>query len=346
MRVNAVPPPDPSWAAFRAHSGRLFRRARRHVSLVFGLVALATLGALGLAALRPVRQSATVVLRMTEDVKAPMRLAWNDRALRGYVSEVAFSQTQLLGVIERNRMFRNMPGRFDPILAVELLRERITVEVVQNHAIALVERDNRPRSAHVRIRYEDGDPARAVRVARELGELVVATGRGQQRQQTETSAALARADRDAARGALERLRLQATSSADFMAVPVRSLAEMPGLGDSVRQAQARLDRAEETLAQAERRLRGDADTDGSAESGGLHIQLVDTIPAPPPWPVGKKLAVVAAAASVFCFPLAALMVGAWDRRIYAAEDVRLLGVRCLGHLGLQPHMPTGMEDQS
>jgi hypothetical protein len=29
-----------------------------------------------------------------------------------------------------------------------------------------------------------------------------------------------------------------------------------------------------------------------------------------------------------------LMVGAWDRRIYAAEDLGHLGVRCLGHLGL------------
>jgi hypothetical protein len=50
--------------------------------------------------------------------------------------------------------------------------------------------------------------------------------------------------------------------------------------------------------------------------------------------VGKKLAVVAVAAGFICFPLAALMVGAWDRRIYGGEDLRHLGVRCLGHLGL------------
>src|SRR5438034_5715575 len=63
----------------------------------------------------------------------------------GYVNEVALSQTQLLTLIDRHHMFRGKPGKFDPILAVETFRERILVDVVQNHAIALVERDNRPR---------------------------------------------------------------------------------------------------------------------------------------------------------------------------------------------------------
>jgi hypothetical protein len=80
--------------------------------------------------------------------------------------------------------------------------------------------------------------------------------------------------------------------------------------------------------QAEQRLRGESDQES------LNVELVDTVPSPAPWPVAKKLAVVAAVASLICFPLAALMVGAWDRRIYAVEDLRHLGVRSLGHLGL------------
>jgi hypothetical protein len=329
MRARAAPP-DPSWAALRAHSGRLFRRARRHVWMVFGLAALATLAALGLAARRPIRQTATVVLRMTEDAKAPLRLQWTDRTLRGHVSDVALSQTSLLALIDRHRLFRRAPGsreRIDPILAVDLLRERITVEVVQNHAIALVDRDNRPRSAHVRISFQDSDPQRAVKVARELGELVVAVGRSQQREQAEVAVRRASAEVQAARGALEGLQLQAAGSG-LAAFQARSSADVPGLSQSLQAARGRLDRAYEDLARAEQRVRGDLDR------SALEVELLETVPSPPPWPVGKRLAVVAASASLFCFPLAALMVGAWDRRIYTVEDVRHLGIRCLGRLGL------------
>jgi hypothetical protein len=329
MRANAAPP-DPSWAALSAHSGRLFRRARRHVWRVLGLAALATLGVLFMAARRPVRQTATVVLRMTEDVKAPMRLPWNDKSLRGYVTEVALSQTGLLALIDRHRLFRVAPGsaqRIDPILAVELLRDRMNVEVVQNHAIALVPRDDRPRSAHVRISFQDSDPERAVKLARELGELVVATGRNQQAQQAQQAVLRASAEARAARGLVEGLLLQATSPG-MAAFQARSSRDIPGLGDSLQLARARLDRAEEELARAEQRARGESD------QTALNVELLETVPAPPPWPRGKRLAVVAVTASLICFPLAALMVGAWDRRIYAVEDIRELGVRCLGHLGL------------
>jgi hypothetical protein len=323
--MTSAAPPDPSWAALSVHTGRLFRRARRHVWKVFGLAALATLGALGMAARRPHRQDAVVILRMTEDVKAPLRLPWTDRALRGYVTEVALSQTALLELINKHRLFRG-GGKFDPIEAVDTMRERFLVEVVQNHAIALVRRDNRPRSAHVRIKYQDGDPERAVVIARELGELVVATGRRQQQQQAEAATVMAKAEVEAARKAFDVLRVQATTSA--LAYRARTSRDVPGMGDAFRLAQARLDRAEEDVERAQQRLRGDFD------DSALYIELLETVPAPPPWPVAKKLALVAVFASLLCFPLAGLMVGAWDRRIYAAEDLRHLGVRCLGHLGL------------
>lgn len=325
---TSAAPPDPSWAALRATSGRLLRRARRHVWVVFGLVALATLAALGLAARAPVRQTATVVLRMTEDAKTPLRMPWTDRALRGYVTEVALSQTQLAALIDRHRMFRVEGVKFDPIAAVEILRERIEVEVVQNHAIALETRGNRPRSAHVRIRYQDADPRRAMVIARELGELVVSIGRRQQREQAESAVKMATAQVQATRAALEGLRLEASASS-LAPLQARRSADIPGMAEAFRAAQGRVDRAEESLAQAEQRLRGEPE-----DSGALNVELVETVPAPPPWPVAKKLSVVAAAASLVCFPLAALMVGAWDRRVYAVEDLRHLGVRCLGHLGL------------
>jgi hypothetical protein len=324
--ARAVVPPEPSWGALQAQSGRLFRRARRRPGLVVGAAVLGTLMAAGLIARRPVRQTATVALRMTEDAQAPVRLDWNDRALRGYVNEVAFSQVELLAIINRHHMFRNTP-RFDPIVAVDTLRERIEVEVVQNHAIALVERDNRPRSAHVKIKYQDGDPERALAIARELGQLVVATGLRQQREQAGAAARRAEAELGGARAALASLRSQVSSSA-LAAYQTRSAVDVPGLRDAIRVAQARVDRAEETLASADRRLRGDEG------QGSLDIQLLEAAPAPPPWPTGKRVIATATSALLVCLPLAALFVGAWDRRIYAAEDLHRLGARCVGHLAL------------
>jgi hypothetical protein len=318
---------EPSWAALGRHSGRLFRRARRHVRLVCGLAALATLGALGVAYRRPVRQRATVSLRLTEDAESSA-LPWTDRALRGYVNEVALSQTQLARLIDRHHMFRQPGVKFDPIAAVATLRERIEVEVSQNHTISLIQRDNRPRSAYVHIKYDDGDPERVMVIARELGELMVEAGRSEQRRQAETAVRLATAEARAARAALQDLRAEATRAIELAPRQARSTEDIPGLRDAVRLAQARLDRAEESVVNAGRRLRN------QTFEGGLDIQVLETVASPPPWGTGKRLGAVAVGASVICLPLAMLLVGAWDRRIYTAEDLRERGVRCLGHLGL------------
>jgi hypothetical protein len=318
---------EPSWAALGRHSGRLFRRARRHVRLVSGLAALATLGVLVVAIRRPVRQRATVALRLTEDAESSA-LPWTDRALRGYVNEVALSQTQLARLIDRHHMFRQAGVKFDPIAAVTTLRERIEVEVSQNHTISLIQRDNRPRSAYVRIKYDDGDPERALVIARELGELMVEAGRGEQRQQAETAVRLATAEARAARQVVADLRREATRTIELAPQQARSTADIPGLRDAVRLAETRLDRAEENVVIAGRRLRN------QTFEGGLDIALLETVADPPPWTTSKRLGALAAGASVICVPLTMLLVGAWDRRIYTAEDLRDRGVRCLGHLGL------------
>jgi hypothetical protein len=299
------------------------------VRLVVGLTALATLGAVAVASRRPLRQRVTVALRLTEDAEGSA-LPWTDRALRGYVNEVALSQTQLARLIDRHHMFRQPGVKFDPIAAVTTLRERIEVDVAQNHTIALIQRDNRPRSAHVRISYEDADPERALVIARELGDLVMETGRRQQQQQAETAARVAAAEARAARAVLQELREEASGAVELAPRQVRSTEDIPGLRDAVRLAEARLDRAEENLASAGRRLRSGA----AAGTGPLDIQRLELVEAPPPWPKGQRLAVVAVVASVLCVPLTMLMVGAWDRQIYTAEDLRHHGVRCLGHLGL------------
>src|SRR6185436_14688742 len=94
----------------------------------------------------------------------------------------------------------------------------------------------------------------------------------------------ATAEARAARGALEGLRLEATASS-LAPLQARSSADIPGLAEAFRATQGRVDRAEESLARAEQRLRGEPD------DGTLEVQLLETRPAAPPWPVAKKLTV-------------------------------------------------------
>src|SRR5262245_3358706 len=165
--------PEPGWTACWAEAVRLARRARRHMPLVGALAILAAVGALGAAARRPLRTRATVVLRLTETGGGGLgRIGGGDRALRGYVTEVAFTSARLRALAAR--LGTPIGGS---AAAVASLRARITVEVVQNHALALIPPAERPRSAHVRISYDDVDPGRARAMARELGNLLAATGR-------------------------------------------------------------------------------------------------------------------------------------------------------------------------
>jgi hypothetical protein len=317
---------EPSAAALRAESMRLFRRARRRPFWVLWLGALVTVGAAAMAARKPVRQRATVVLRMTEEARSAGQLSWTDKALRGYVNEVAFSNTALLALIKRHKMFRSQGREFNGADALVQLRERIGVDVAQNHAIALLAPGDRPRSAHVSISYDDGNTERAFAVAMDLGQLVGSTGRGQQRRDAEAALRRASEDEAAARAALDLLRANAASSIRLASRGQSGPSDIPGLTQALRAARSRLDRAESDRVAANLRL--------DAPTGALEIELLGYAPSPPPWPRGRKLALVAVVAALLALPMAALLVGAFDRRIYATEDVRRLGIPCLGHVGV------------
>jgi hypothetical protein len=323
---------EPSAAAMRAESTRLFRRARRRPMWVLWLGAFVTFGAAAMAARKPVRQRATVVLRMTEEARSQSQLSWTDKALRGYVNEVAFSNTALLNLIKQHKMFRSQAREFNAADALVQLRERIAVDVAQNHAIALLAPGDRPRSAHVRISYDDGNPPRAFAVAMDLGQLVVATGRGQQRRDAEVALKRASEEEAAARAALDQLRAEAASSVRLASRGQSGPSDIPGLTQALRAARSRLDRAEADRVAANLRL--------DAPTGALDIELLGYAPSPPPWPRARKLAVVIGLTLLLSLPMAALLVGAFDRRIYAAEDVRRLGIPCLGHVGVGELAPS------
>ncbi len=256
------------------------------------MAALAALGAAvapGLAAHRS-KPRVTVVLRVTDsDPAGARRTGFAHRALRGHITEVVLSQGRLSEVARRHA------------LAASDLRRRMTVEVIQNQAISLLPPAGRPRSAHVRIGIQDSDVHRAAAIALDLGRVAAATGHDRRRQEIE--AALRRAELTAqeARSGLERA----------LADPAQS----SGSNAALARAQAREDRAFESLVGARLRHGG---------VGALEIDLLD----PPALPERRPQAAVAVGAltAVLGLPLAALLVGAFDGRVHDARDAAGLGL--------------------
>ncbi len=306
--------------SFLAQSQRLLRRARRRPLAVGALAMLVTLAAAGLIARRPARHRAAVTLRFT-DTDPKSRIDFGDRALRGHVTEVAFSQSRLVRVAEGHGLL----GNGDPSIAVSELRERITVEVIRNRSIALLPPAERPRSAHVRIAFDDADPVRARAVALDLARLVAASGHGQRRQMALAVQQQAQVTAAAARISLRRLRAEAAR--DRLAGD----AEHRPLAAAISAAETRLADAEQGMRTTDLRMRGD----GPA----LEIEVLEPPPARPAPQPGRRAALAAVMAALAALPITALLVGAFDPRLYDGDDVRHLGLSCLGHIGADSSGP-------
>jgi len=311
---------EPGWPELRAETVRLLRRAWRR-PIVVTVAALACVASgLGLAAMRPLRARTAVVLRMTAtDPTRPLGATWNSRALRGHVTEVVFSQQALRGVIRRHELYGFGMDGFDATAAIATLRERTTVEVAPNRMSALLPAAERPLSAYVRIAFDDANPERGRAVARELGRLVAATGHTQLREDARTAVFAHEVTAAGVRGLLGRLRVD-----EARARAVRGAS----LQDAVRAMEERMEREDQALGQARARLEAARSEDPRALDIDL---LVPPTPAPAPR-FGKRMGLVAIAATLLSLPLAALAVGAFDRGIYGTADVSRLGFPCLGRL--------------
>lgn len=317
---------EPGSSALAWETRRLWRRACRRGWLWAALCALIIIGALGATTRRPIRHTAKAVVRFTQtEPRNGSRTPWTDRSLRGYVTEVAFSQRRLLDIIERYRLDGGPGTPADPPLAISELREHIVVEVLQNRAISLLDPADRPRSAHVVIRFAHADRERARAVATDLARLVVATGQNQRRDDARQVADEAASAAENGRVRVERLRRQAARLAQELAQTDAPTA-ISAAREAVKAAETHQGRLEEARLMADLRLRAES------ERSGLDITLLDAPPPRAPWPLPRRLAAVGIGATVMALPICALLIGAFDRRVYMTDDLRRLGVPWLGHV--------------
>lgn len=180
---------------------RLFRAglARRAPLVVVTLLYAAALAG-GLAWSKD-SYAPVYVLRVVEADRDPVGMPRPRRQLADYVRMAVFTSEPLLELMNRYHLYPSL-ARKNPRAALESFREDIEVDVRQNYFVEERAAGGAPRSARLIVRYRNADPDVAVRVTRELGELVAEHERASREAESAAAAAAARQQVEEARQAL------------------------------------------------------------------------------------------------------------------------------------------------
>ncbi len=251
------------------------------------------------------------VLRVVEAEGDPTGMPRPRRQLAEYVQKAVFTSDPLLDVMSRHDLYASLARR-NPRAALESFREDIDVEVRQNYFVEERPVGAPPRSARLIVRYHNADPAVAVSVTRELGELVVKREQATRKDEAMRAAGLAKEQVDEARHALA-LRRSAVASMraeldhESPAAPERRVAFIGLLGSlpALELRQDERERREASLAVA-----------AALEQRGIGMvfEVVDDASLPADSGAKSQRVLVASAAFVFGLPLLAIAVGTFAPR--------------------------------
>jgi hypothetical protein len=302
---------DEGWATAR-------RLARRSAASWTVWVALALVGSALWALSRsraPAHYTAAVLMRVSEGkvaVGTPTQLAAG--SLRAYINDLAFASGHLIDLMRRH--VADFPEVVqDPASAVESLRERIKVQIAENDFIEERGPDDPPRSARLTIAYQSGDPRLAFAMATELGDLVIGSALGRQRDHL-------RREQAGAATAVQR--------ADAELTVILQDASTGGLEKRVEAGRMRLRAAQEQARSVELALRA------LGERQALRFEVID--PGRVPERLDPKLAFVTAFVTALAILLLAgfLLAGAFDPRVLDGEDLDGMRIAVLGEV---PRLP-------
>jgi hypothetical protein len=254
------------------------------------------------------------------------------RDLESFVREVALARDPLLHHMEAHGLEPELRAT-DPGRAIASMREDIDVAVERNYFLEYRATGEGARSMRIRLRYRHPDPGVAQEVARDLARLCEEALAGGRKELDTQAAALAQ---ELVVGARQRLEAHERQLAATRVALVR--------GPSRDHARLRVDiaRLESAitadaveLRDLESRAQGYAMERDVAGSGlGLDFSVVRM--QPPELRQRTALRVALLGGFLFCvlLPLGAAVVGAFDRRIRDAADVRRLGLEPIGTIRL------------
>ncbi|HTJ83373.1 MAG TPA: hypothetical protein VL400_16755 [Polyangiaceae bacterium] len=307
---------------------RLFRRAKRRKLLVLAL----TLLAVALVGVREARKQRTyparVILSATEGDEAVNGAAHTNAKLSDYLWYAVFTDRQLVVMAKKHGFRPDLQAKNERML-IDAFRDDLDVDVYKNEFREPRYPGGPPRSARIAVSMRMPDPNDALAITRDLGDLVIQRDAANRKERYDVEQKLANevarlAEDDVAR----QQRDLASARAQLEIVDPRArgpiYVEIADLERQVVRAQTELKNAQE----AKRKL--DLQKAADKESLTLKFDRVDWGAAPTPTAVWLLMVRTLLLSFLGLFPLVAMGVGAFDRRVYDDRDVGRAGLLPLG----------------
>ena len=313
---------EPAGREWVAEGLRLLRRAGRRplLTLAWALLAAALLLALQLR--RPPAFVARAELLLRENALSTDRNRISRADLRSFVENVALTSTSLMDVMDRHGLFLAETAN-SPVLALAEMRKSIDVDIAQDYfAEDRLERTP-SRSARIVITFSAEEPEQAMVVVRDLGLLVARAELGRHTERARQQAVLA----DAAVSQAELAAMQATLVGTTAKISSAQRVKMAFLRAWLTQ----LERRHGELEQEHARLELVAAAEEKQAGTRVHLASLQS-ESEASHDNGKWLRRKAAIAGAGGLALALLLVGAFNPRLYDADDIRRTGGLALGHL--------------
>jgi hypothetical protein len=251
--------------------------------------------------------------------------------LRSFVENVALTSSNLQEVMDQHGLFRREAARSE-VLALEEMRKSVDVDILQDYLAEDRLEHSPSRSARIVITFSAEEPDQAMVVVRDLGLLVARAELARHAEKARQQAGLASA-------AAAEARAEASRTEGELAAMEAAAAAAPGKTSSAQQVKiaflrawlTKLERRRSVLEQEHVRL--DLSAAAEEKQAGTRVHLA-SLQAGTGGPQNKlqwfrNKAAIAGAAGL---ALALLMVGAFDPRLYDADDVRRAGGLSLGTL--------------
>lgn len=313
---------------------RLVRRGRKKAWIAV-LMTLVLVGAIVARQTRSERRyPARVVLGVTENAGSEESPVHSSAELKNYVFYAVFTDSTLMKVIEKHHYNDRMLAK-QPRVVLEDFRDAVEVDVAKNE-FAAPRLPGETRSALVSVELWLPDPAQAIAITRELGDLVVQRDQENQHERIKLERGVAASGVSIVQNEIDRMSRELAAANVEMedATPARRAelsVTVDNLNRSLLAANSRLDNA------LKRRRTFDEIGASGDTSVALKWDRVD-------WGVAAKkvnermsLIQVAIGSLLVVFPLLLLGVGAFNRTVYDDRDVRWLGYTALGVVETRRH---------
>jgi hypothetical protein len=320
-----------AWVADEERFGvvarRVYARALRRpwTPLVLALAAAAALVAV--RAVKPPVYEAAVHFRLDEGAVGDANYAPRPpRDVRDHVAALALSRESLASLLRAHHVSERRLEK-DPVTAIDDFRENVDVIVTRNYFLFDREANDEPRTAYVTVTLQGADPEKTRAIMHDLGQRILGAQRAQ------------RVDRlSEAREVFQEELARAQARTRALQAELEQLRRRTDRGEAALGASARIHALEAEALEAidrevalERRVEGVAFT-REAEDRQLSMTLtlfdegLRTVAAP----VGPlALAARGVLAFALALLLAAAVTGAFEDRVYAAEDLALRRVSVL-----------------